>query len=111
MQSNVGNSQIHEANEQRPQKVTGPQQGSVNAPPRFEAAGKAHIDTDSKDERSIANRLSAAEKHEAEADSSRTTITDPLKPARDHGNEPSRGAKIDAQIQEEEQELLKKKGN
>jgi len=26
-----------------------------------------------------------------------------------HGNEPSRGAKIDAQIQQEEEELLRKK--
>lgn len=27
-----------------------------------------------------------------------------------HGNEPSRGAKIDAQLQAEEEELLKRKG-
>jgi hypothetical protein len=30
--------------------------------------------------------------------------------ARMHGNEPSKGAKIDAQIQAEEQEELKRKG-
>ena len=30
--------------------------------------------------------------------------------ARNHGNEPSKGAKIDAEIQQEEEEMLKKKG-
>ena len=30
--------------------------------------------------------------------------------AKKHGNEPSRGAKIDAELQQEEEELLKKKG-
>lgn len=30
--------------------------------------------------------------------------------ARKHGNEPSKGAKIDAEIQQEEEEMLKKKG-
>jgi hypothetical protein len=31
-------------------------------------------------------------------------------PARAHGNEPSRGAQIDQEIREEEEEMLKKKG-
>lgn len=35
---------------------------------------------------------------------------DPTAPARSHGNEPSRGAKIDAQILQEEQEELERKG-
>ena len=30
--------------------------------------------------------------------------------ARNHGNEPSKGAKIDAEIQQEEEEMLRKKG-
>ena len=30
--------------------------------------------------------------------------------ARNHGNEPSKGAKIDAEIQQEEDEILRKKG-
>ena len=30
--------------------------------------------------------------------------------ARNHGNEPSKGAKIDAELQQEEEEILKKKG-
>lgn len=35
---------------------------------------------------------------------------DPTAPARMHGNEPSRGAKIDARIMQEEQEELERKG-
>ncbi|PPQ90001.1 hypothetical protein CVT25_009641 [Psilocybe cyanescens] len=79
---------------------------------RFQAApDNAHIDIDSKDERSIANRLAAAEKNERLSDqhADAKTVTDPLEPARAHGNEPSRGAKIDAELQREEEELLRKK--
>ncbi|KAK3363814.1 hypothetical protein B0T25DRAFT_562796 [Lasiosphaeria hispida] len=36
---------------------------------------------------------------------------DPTLPAKMHGSEPSRGAKIDAKIQAEEQEMLRKKDN
>jgi hypothetical protein len=32
-----------------------------------------------------------------------------LSQAKSHGNEPSKGAKIDAEIQKEEEEILKKK--
>ncbi|KAL9004224.1 MAG: hypothetical protein Q9188_002944 [Gyalolechia gomerana] len=44
------------------------------------------------DERSIANKLAREEK------------------AKKHGNDPSKGAKIDAELQQEEEEFLKKKG-
>lgn len=63
----------------------------------------------SRDERSLANRLAAAQKHDSNGSENPNTITDPLAPARSHGNEPSRGAKIDAQIQEEEEAFLQKK--
>jgi hypothetical protein len=64
------------------------------------------------DTRSLGNRAAAAakaEKEKDEADAAKT-ITDPLAPARSHGNEPSRGAKIDAEIQAEEEEELRRKG-
>jgi hypothetical protein len=38
------------------------------------------------------------------------TVTDPLKPAMDQGHEPSRGAKIDKELQEEDEKTLKKMG-
>ena len=60
-----------------------------------------------RDERSIANRLAAAEKQDSP---SPHTITDPLKPAQDHGNEPSRGAQVDAELQAEDELRLKEKG-
>lgn len=39
-----------------------------------------------------------------------SSITTDHNQAKDHGNEPSRGAKIDAQIQAEEEEELRRKG-
>lgn len=59
----------------------------------------------------MSNRLAAAQEHdkrEEEAERN-ATVADPLAPAKRHGNEPSKGAKIDAQIQREEEEYLKKK--
>ncbi|KAG6017817.1 hypothetical protein E4U43_008636 [Claviceps pusilla] len=80
------------------------------------------------DERSIANRLAAEEvciptldllrqltagqmQGEPQDDAETAALKkDPTLPARMHGNEPSRGAKIDAQIAAEEEEELKRKG-
>ncbi|KAK3694828.1 hypothetical protein B0T22DRAFT_83148 [Podospora appendiculata] len=84
---------------------------SDQTPTRFEE-GKAnsHNLNDSKDQRSIANRLAAAENQTNASDDRETALhkQDPTLPAKMHGNEPSRGAKIDAQIQAEEEELVKK---
>ncbi|KAL0952027.1 hypothetical protein HGRIS_008672 [Hohenbuehelia grisea] len=106
-QSNVGNSQIHEANEQRTYPA------GHDDPPRFEAGPeRAHINNDSKDNRTLANRKEATEKaqHEEEVNPNPREVVDPLKPAQKHGNEPSRGAKIDAEIKEQEEEELRNKG-
>ncbi|KAF7977017.1 hypothetical protein HWV62_4962 [Athelia sp. TMB] len=126
MQSNVGNAQVYEANEQRTSK-----QDNQGAPSYEAGQPNSHLDLDSKcvrrlkrancqanhagmlirDERSIGNRLAAAEKHERDAkrEENAKTIEDPLAPARAHGNEPSRGAKIDAELKAEEEEELKRK--
>ncbi|OCT44430.1 hypothetical protein CLCR_06389 [Cladophialophora carrionii] len=67
------------------------------------------------DERSIANRLATAEPQNdgtsgkalnAEA---RAGQTDATAPAKMHGNEPSRGAQIDKELQDEEAAILAKK--
>ncbi|KAM0322668.1 hypothetical protein ACHAQA_009257 [Verticillium albo-atrum] len=82
-------------------------------PERFhEGKEHAHNQLDPKDERSIANRLAAEEQKDGEEDSEETRLhkIDPTLPARAHGNEPSRGAKIDAQIEAEEQAELERKG-
>ncbi|KAK6839666.1 hypothetical protein PG990_011282 [Apiospora arundinis] len=83
---------------------------------RFEEGKEnSHLATDSKDQRSIANRLGAEERKEDGHEDSLETQRikeDPTLPARAHGNKPSRGAEIDAEIQAEEEEMLaKKKGN
>jgi len=66
------------------------------------------------DERSIANKLAREAKREDESEEqSEETVLgkkDATLPARAHGNEPSKGAKIDQQLREEEEEELRRKG-
>merc|ERR1712130_566055 len=48
---------------------------------------------------------------EPESEEVKQSKIDATRPARQHGNEPSKGAKIDEQLREEEQEMMKKKGS
>ncbi|KAF5670643.1 hypothetical protein FHETE_4550 [Fusarium heterosporum] len=106
--SNVGNRGVYEAGDQR----NAPESEQNKQEPYHEGKENSHDNLDSKDERSIANRLAAAEKESESGDDLQTAQIkqDPTLPARSHGNEPSKGAKIDAQIQQEEQEELERKG-
>ncbi|CAI6088411.1 hypothetical protein V2G26_018555 [Clonostachys chloroleuca] len=106
--SSVGQASVYEAGDQRNYK-----QSEINkSDPYNEGKANSHNTLDSKDERSIANRLAAAERQgEPEGDlETKLAKKDPTLPATMHGNEPSKGAKIDADLQAEEQEILKKKG-
>ncbi|PWY98122.1 hypothetical protein BCV70DRAFT_221159 [Testicularia cyperi] len=73
---------------------------------------ESHQVTDAKDEKSLKNRLAQAGKEEAEKAKADKEKEDekPTDAARKHGNEPSRGAKIDEQIEEEERKMLEAKG-
>ncbi|EQL00897.1 hypothetical protein G6O67_001898 [Ophiocordyceps sinensis] len=90
------------------------EQSNMNTADRFEEGKQnSHLGNDAKDQRSIANRIAAEErKKDSDNDDKETAMLkkDPTLPARAHGNEPSKGAKIDAQIQAEEEEELKRKG-
>jgi hypothetical protein len=67
------------------------------------------------DERSIANRLAAAKPQNDSTSGKdlsaedKAAQEDPTAPAKMHGNEPSKGAKIDKSIADEEAELIAKK--
>ncbi|KAG2055620.1 hypothetical protein BDR06DRAFT_881717, partial [Suillus hirtellus] len=65
-----------------------------------EGRERAHQDIDFKDERSIGNRLAAAIKP-SRSEGSTFLLADPdispLGPATSHGNEPSKGAEVDAE--------------
>ncbi|KAL8287616.1 hypothetical protein RQP46_003474 [Phenoliferia psychrophenolica] len=80
-------------------------------PTRFEEGKEnSHLANDSKDQRSIANKLAAEEaKEKAEAAEDANKLR-PTEIAESHGNKPSRGAKIDEQIENEEREELERKG-
>lgn len=72
------------------------------------------LTTPSEDERSIANRLAAAEDQnddtsgKTKSAETRAGEIDPTAPARMHGNEPSKGAKIDKSIADDEEEIIRK---
>ncbi|KAF5024944.1 hypothetical protein F66182_2986 [Fusarium sp. NRRL 66182] len=106
--SNVGNRGVYEAGDQR----NVPESERQTHEPYNEGKENSHSNLDSKDERSIANRLAAEEKKSDAGDDLETAQSkkDPTLPARAHGNEPSKGAKIDAELQAEEEEELKRKG-
>ncbi|KAK7187706.1 hypothetical protein DPSP01_004544 [Paraphaeosphaeria sporulosa] len=113
-QSNVGNSGVYEAGDQRNYKDSEIKQAQEEK--RFhEGKEHSHLAQDSKDERSIANKLEREKRRENEPDNNlteedRASQLDPTLPAKLHGNEPSKGAKIDAELQAEEEEELRRKG-
>jgi hypothetical protein len=80
--------------------------------PSFHPPQQANATTE--DERSIKNKLEREEKRENESEDvsldEQRRQQDATLPARAHGNEPSKGAKIDQQIREEEEAELKRKG-
>lgn len=99
---------IYEAGDQR-----NAPQSEQPRPTRFEeGVENSHLSLDSKDERTIKNKLAAEERKGDEKDDPETAQSkiDPTLPAKMHGNEPSKGAKIDAEIQAEEREELERKG-
>ncbi|KAL9635979.1 MAG: hypothetical protein Q9164_003118 [Protoblastenia rupestris] len=108
--SSVGGRGVYEAGDQR----TVPDSEKNERERYKEGQPHSHLPNDSKDERSIANKLAREEKREKEPEpkskEAAESQKDPTLPAKNHGNEPSKGAKIDAEIQAEEEEMLKKKG-
>lgn len=111
--SKVGQSSVYEVGDQK--NATQSEIEQEKKDNRFhEGKEHSHKANDSKDERTIANKLAREEKREKEdeeeSEETKQLKKDPTLPAKIHGNEPSRGAKIDAQIQAEEEEELKRKG-
>ncbi|MCJ1252355.1 hypothetical protein MMC24_000160 [Lignoscripta atroalba] len=108
--SSVGQSSVYEAGDQRNYK-----KDEIKDAERYkEGKPNSHKANDSKDERSIANKLAREGKRQDEPDKiskeAAESQKDPTLPARNHGNEPSKGAKIDAELQAEEEEELRRKG-
>jgi len=107
--SSVGQASVYETGD----KVNVPESERNKADPYNEGKENSHKPTDAKDERSIANRLANETKRkdgDQDSEEVRALKKDPTLPAKLHGNEPSKGAKIDAEIQAEEEEELRRKG-
>ncbi|RAL14611.1 uncharacterized protein BO97DRAFT_469017 [Aspergillus homomorphus CBS 101889] len=113
-QSSVGSRAIYEAGDQR-----NVPQAELNERARYaEGQTHSHKNLDSKDQRSIANKL-ASQENKPESDhhhnfdkdpEAELSKQDPTKPAKLHGNAPSKGAQIDAELQAEDEQRLKEKG-
>lgn len=107
MMSKVGNPQIYVDHEQRTSKKTDHNLPKKNVPDQW------HIDIEEKDERGIGETIAEAHKlshREGSEGPGADPKVNPLGPATFHGNEPSRGAKIDAEIMAEERDELRRKG-
>jgi hypothetical protein len=65
-----------------------------------------------RDERGIGKKITSlySRTHEWTNPPRADPKVDPLGPATSHGNEPSKGAKVDAELKEEEEEILRRKG-
>ncbi|GBE77356.1 hypothetical protein SCP_0102290 [Sparassis crispa] len=108
MQPKVGNPQVYDDGDQRRNAPRG-----ADAPAPFEAGKRnAHDIHDPKDNRTLGNRQKQEEKaeHDRDLELESHTVTDPLEPAQSQGHKPSRGAQVDAELQQEDEEMLKKKG-
>jgi len=109
----VGGRGVYEAGDQRVPPDSEKPENQTH--PYEEGKENSHQSNDSKDQRSIANRLAAAEpQNDRSSGKSKDAETkaaeiDPTLPAKMHGNEPSKGAKIDKEIEEEEAAILAKK--
>ncbi|KAF2083448.1 hypothetical protein K490DRAFT_51681 [Saccharata proteae CBS 121410] len=109
--SSVGNRAVYEAGDQRNYKDS-----EINDAERYkEGKPNSHLANDSKDERTIANKLAREEKREHEPEPEtlehQRLEKDARAPAEMHGNEPSKGAKIDQELREEDEEAMKGKGS
>ncbi|TFK88889.1 hypothetical protein K466DRAFT_467717, partial [Polyporus arcularius HHB13444] len=113
MQSNVGNAQIHNDGDQRISEADRRAEVERQKADMAEGQKGAHKINDPKDNRNLNNRArqEAAQERLAEVADRQKTVTDPLEPAKRHGNEPSRGAQVDAELQAEDEEILRKKGS
>ncbi|CAM6083828.1 unnamed protein product [Calypogeia fissa] len=78
---------------------------------RYEhAAPNSHSHIDPKDTYSVADRAKLEKKIEMEEEEAAQHKLKPTQVAESHGNQPSRGAQIDEQIEKEEHEELMRKG-
>ncbi|RPD64706.1 hypothetical protein L226DRAFT_607854 [Lentinus tigrinus ALCF2SS1-7] len=112
MQSNVGNPQIYNDGDQRYSEADRRAEIERRKSELSEGQKNAHDIHDPKDNRNLEIRAKqeAVQERQAEREERQQTVTNPLEPAQRHGNEPSRGAQIDAELQAEDEEMLRKKG-
>ncbi|RMJ22193.1 hypothetical protein PHISP_06945 [Aspergillus sp. HF37] len=119
-QSNLGRGGFYESGDQK----NVPQSEAPTRDRYEEGQHASHMKVDAKDSRSIYNKADAETRYE-ESDLSKEankrnppetraeakfSQMDPTKPASLHGHQPSKGAKIDRELQEDDEQRLREKG-
>ncbi|CAO1629601.1 unnamed protein product [Sympodiomycopsis kandeliae] len=93
------------------QKTHGGPEPAETRPAHEQGVANSHQNLDKTDEKSIANKLDQASKQaKAEKQAENQPGLPPTRAAEDHGNEPSKGAKIDEALEAEDEAILRKKG-
>ncbi|KAI0713169.1 hypothetical protein C8T65DRAFT_574159 [Cerioporus squamosus] len=112
MQSNVGNPQVYNDGDQRISEADRRAEIDRQKANLSEGQTGAHKINDPKDDRNLQIRAKQerVQERQAQVEERQQTVTNPLEPAQRHGNEPSRGAQVDAELQAEDEEILRKKG-
>ncbi|KAG6820667.1 hypothetical protein H0H93_013518 [Arthromyces matolae] len=108
MLSNVGNPQVYEDGDQRQHRM-GPRAAGEDhdaKESRIIGTDKQQVDLDARDPHITMDKLASGRKAGTEV----SGHTHAMAPLHAHTHEPSRGAKIDAEIEIEEKEFLKNKG-
>ncbi|KAI0800523.1 hypothetical protein C8Q74DRAFT_421644 [Fomes fomentarius] len=110
MQSNVGNPQVYEDGDQRLSAADQRAQMQRQKAELSEGQTNAHDIHDPKDNRKLQVRVKqeAAEERQEERQERSKTVSNSLEPAQRQGHEPSRGAQIDAELQREDEEAVRK---
>ncbi|KAJ6443862.1 hypothetical protein O9K51_02251 [Purpureocillium lavendulum] len=105
--SKVGTSAVYEAGDQRNVK----QSEQNTATPYEEGKVNSHKLTDPNEFRATGGTTNTVQRQGETPDDKETAMgkKDPTLPAKMHGNEPSKGAKIDAQLQAEDEQRLREK--
>lgn len=91
------------------QRTSNSEQAQDDRPSHEQGKENSHQNLDGKDEKSLKNKLDQAAKQEKrEKQAEEEDDTKPTDAAKANGNEPSRGAKIDEKIEDEEAAIIAK---
>ncbi|OCH89759.1 hypothetical protein OBBRIDRAFT_826380 [Obba rivulosa] len=106
MQSNVGNRQVYNDGDQRPHDPV----EEMHIRQQGEKQWRALDEVPYPPQQHRAQRREQKARIDAARNERSRTVNDPLEPAQRQGHKPSRGAQVDAELKNEDQQRLQEKG-